>query len=449
MTTPVAVLLAGGANRRFWPLTQKSLLPFGGRALLERRIDELVRAGVAEVVIVANSDNEARMRAIAGSAATARVHVVVQTTPGGMGDALLRCAPLLEGELAGRPLLVNQVHDLVESELFGSLLAALEKGDADAFVVGVKLTSYFPGGYLSVEGDRAVSVVEKPPPGSEPSDLMKIVADLIRRPSDLLAALRSVEPNPDDQYERAWAKLMAARTVRVFGYSGPWVPIKYPWDVLRATELMLVQLTKAGTPPPGAGTVVHPTATVSGPVLLGERVRVWAGAAIVGPAIVGDDTIVGNGALVRGSIVGRGCTVGFATEVARSYLGDGCELHTNYVGDSVLGDDVSFGSGTVTANLRLPEDNVRITVEGQRLDTGRQKVGALVGSHVRVGINASLMPGVRIGSKAAVGPGVLLKRDLPDGQMVTVRQELDVQPNPFDIDGTSRDTFRAALRKRA
>jgi bifunctional UDP-N-acetylglucosamine pyrophosphorylase/glucosamine-1-phosphate N-acetyltransferase len=227
------------------------------------------------------------------------------------------------------------------------------------------------------------------------------------------------------------------------------VPIKYPWDVLSATELMLAQLTKDGTRPPGAGTFVHPTATVSGPVLLGERVRVFAGAAIVGPAIVGDDTIVGNGALIRGAIVGRGCTIGFTTELARSYLGDGCDLHSNYVGDSVLGDDVAFGSGTVTANLRLAEDNVRVNVDGQRLDTGRRKVGVLVGSHVRVGINSSLMPGVRIGSKAAVGPGVVLRRDMPDGQMVTVRQELDVEPVPFDIDGATRQGFHTALRKQA
>jgi len=115
MSSPVAVILAGGANRRFWPLTQKSLLSFGGRTLLERRIDELARAGVGDVVIVANPDNEARMGAVAGSTRNTRVHVVVQPAPLGMGDALLRCAPLLEGELADRPLLVNQVHDLVES----------------------------------------------------------------------------------------------------------------------------------------------------------------------------------------------------------------------------------------------------------------------------------------------------------------------------------------------
>jgi hypothetical protein len=65
---------------------------------------------------------------------------------------------------------------------------------------------------------------------------------------------------------------------------------------------------------------------------------------------------------------------------------------------------------------------------------------------VRVGINVSFgQPGVRVGSGCAVGPGVLLMRDLPDGQMVTVKQEHEVRPTPFAIDRASRASFHAAL----
>jgi bifunctional UDP-N-acetylglucosamine pyrophosphorylase/glucosamine-1-phosphate N-acetyltransferase len=272
---------------------------------------------------------------------------------------------------------------------------------------------------------------------------MKIVDDLIRRPTDLLAALRAVDPNPSDHYERALGRLMAGGTIRVVDYPGPWVPIKYPWDVLRATELLL-----RGLPDDvrrGERVSVHPSATVSGPVWLGDGVRIFAGAAVLGPAIVGSGSLIGNGALVRGSIVGRDCIVGFATEVARSYLGDGCELHTNYVGDSVLGEDVAFGSGTVTANLRHDERNAILAVDGQPVDSGMSKLGALIGSHVRVGINVSLRDGVRIGSNCAIGPSLLLDRDVADGQFVKLKQELDVRPNRLTIDRASRERFHRAL----
>jgi acetyltransferase-like isoleucine patch superfamily enzyme len=102
----------------------------------------------------------------------------------------------------------------------------------------------------------------------------------------------------------------------------------------------------------------------------------------------------------------------------------------------------------VTGNLRLGEENVRVAVDGQRVDTGRAKVGAMIGSRVRVGINVSLgQPGVRIGTNCAIGPGVLLMRDLPDGQMVTVKQEHEIRATPFEIDRGSRARFHAALQK--
>ncbi|HEY3111084.1 MAG TPA: NTP transferase domain-containing protein [Chloroflexota bacterium] len=442
MPSPVAIILAGGANRRFWPLQQKSLLRFGDQTLLDRHVGALAAAGFADVVVVANPANEAKMRALAAGA-PARLHVVVQPEPLGMGDAVLQCAPLLTGQLGDRPILITQTHDLVEPSLFKTLVDRLAADDADGFVVGVKLKSYFPGGYLVIRDGRAADVIEKPPPGSEPSDLMKIVDDLVRRPAELLLALREVDPNPSDHYERALGRLMDRGTIRVVDYPGPWVPIKYPWDVLPAAELFL------GTLPnelrQGEGVFVHPSASVSGPVWLGDRVRIFAGAAVVGPAIVGSGTIVGNGALIRGSIVGRECIVGFATEVARSYLGDGCELHTNYVGDSVLGEDVAFGSGTVTANLRLDERSAILEVEGRPVDTGMPKLGALIGSHVRTGINVSIHPGVRIGSNCAVGPGLLLDRDLADNQFVKLKQQLDVRPNRLTIDRASRAKFHKAL----
>src|SRR5262249_20658070 len=152
---------------------------FGDHSLLDRHVAALAAAGFADVVVVANPANEAQMRALAAGA-PARLHVVVQPEPLGMGDAVLQCAPLLAGPLADRPILVTQTHDLVEPSLFRTLVERLGSDDADGFVVGVKLTSYFPGGYLSVRDGRAIDVIEKPPPGSEPSDLMKIVDDLIR-----------------------------------------------------------------------------------------------------------------------------------------------------------------------------------------------------------------------------------------------------------------------------
>src|SRR3989304_3305566 len=88
-------------------------------------------------------------------------------------------------------------------------------------------------------------------------------------------------------------------------------------------------------------------------VVLGRDVKIYPGAHVVGPALIGQGSIIGHNALVRGSIVGPRCVVGFGSEVARSYLGESVELHHNYAGDSVLDAGSSMGFGAVTANYRL------------------------------------------------------------------------------------------------
>ena len=86
--------------------------------------------------------------------------------------------------------------------------------------------------------------------------------------------------------------------------------------------------------------------------------------------------------------------------------------HLSYVGDSVLGEHVNLGAGTVTANLRFDRKTVKMNVKGRRVDTGRRKLGAIIGGHAQTGINVSLLPGVKIGSYAIVYPGCVVYRDV-------------------------------------
>jgi len=139
-------------------------------------------------------------------------------------------------------------------------------------------------------------------------------------------------------------------------------------------------------------------------------------AVIKGPCYIGRDTVIGTNALVReGCHISDGCIVGFGTEVKHSYIGDGCEFHKSYVGDSVIEDGCSFGAGTITTNVRFDGRNVRAHVMGEPVDTGMDKLGTMMGAGCRTGAGAVIMPGVRIGARSTVGPNVTLDRDLPPG----------------------------------
>jgi bifunctional UDP-N-acetylglucosamine pyrophosphorylase/glucosamine-1-phosphate N-acetyltransferase len=123
--------------------------------------------------------------------------------------------------------------------------------------------------------------------------------------------------------------------------------------------------------------------------------------------------------------------------VARSYLGDGVWTHTNYIGDSVIGNDVSFGAGTVTGNLRLDEKEISVTISKkwngktteEKIPTGLTKLGLITGDHTRVGVNTSFMPGVKVGSNSFVGAGITVAQDVPAGSFVTGDWKLKVRPN--------------------
>jgi bifunctional UDP-N-acetylglucosamine pyrophosphorylase/glucosamine-1-phosphate N-acetyltransferase len=153
-------------------------------------------------------------------------------------------------------------------------------------------------------------------------------------------------------------------------------------------------------------------------VFFGRNVRVFPGAYVVAPALIGHDSVIGHTALVRGSVIGPRCVVGFGAEVARSYLAEGVELHHDYVGDSALDRESAMGYGAVTANYRIDGRTVPSMIGGERLDTGRMKLGLMLGAGARIGVNTSTMPGVKIGAGAMIGPGIRITRDVPDGERV-------------------------------
>jgi bifunctional N-acetylglucosamine-1-phosphate-uridyltransferase/glucosamine-1-phosphate-acetyltransferase GlmU-like protein len=71
-----------------------------------------------------------------------------------------------------------------------------------------------------------------------------------------------------------------------------------------------------------------------------------------------------------------------------SIMLDGAKApHFAYVGDSILGKDVNLGAGTKLANLKMIPGSIIVTADKKRYDTGRRKLGAIVGDHTETGCN--------------------------------------------------------------
>jgi bifunctional UDP-N-acetylglucosamine pyrophosphorylase/glucosamine-1-phosphate N-acetyltransferase len=136
--------------------------------------------------------------------------------------------------------------------------------------------------------------------------------------------------------------------------------------------------------------------------------------------------VIGPNAYLRGvNAIGANCEIGESTTVKNSVLFDGIKAkHLSYIGDSVVGEDVNFGSGTQLANYRFDGSTVNVQTERGWANSGRNKFGAVIGDGVRFGVLSCTMPGKLIGEGSWISSGVVVNKNVPPHSRVYVKQEL-------------------------
>lgn len=172
----------------------------------------------------------------------------------------------------------------------------------------------------------------------------------------------------------------------------------YPWEVLSHIGEIILKLGNSL----GEDEYDHPAEDV----WIHKTVRIAATATINGPAIIGRDTEVRPGAFLRGNVlVGEGVVVGNSTELKNVILFDRVQVpHYNYVGDSILGYKSHMGAGSLTSNVKSDKTLVKVHAEDGDIETGRKKVGAMLGDSVEVGCGSVLNPGTVIGRHSNIYP---------------------------------------------
>ena len=184
----------------------------------------------------------------------------------------------------------------------------------------------------------------------------------------------------------------------------------YPWEALDGIKELILTLgpTLGEDYEERAPQVwVHKTAAVAPTAFLGA------------PCIIGPDTEVRHCAFIRGSaLVGANCVVGNSVELKNVILFDNVQTpHYNYVGDSILGYKSHMGAGSITSNVKSDKTLVVVKNEGEAIETGRKKFGAILGDFVEVGCNSVLNPGTVIGPHSNVYPLSCVRGAVPGGSI--------------------------------
>lgn len=189
---------------------------------------------------------------------------------------------------------------------------------------------------------------------------------------------------------------------------------EYPWEALALIGKTVLAVGQALDPEK----YNHPQEDV----WIAKSASVAPTASITGPCVIGEDTEVRPGAFIRGNVlVGDGAVVGNSSELKNCILFDGVQVpHYNYVGDSILGYKAHMGAGAITSNVKGDKKNVVVHGEAQ-YDTGRKKFGAMLGDLAEIGCNSVLNPGTVIGRDSQVYPlscvrGVVPARSIVKGE---------------------------------
>jgi len=324
------------------------------------------------------------------------VKYVEQTERNGTGDAVE-----LAEENDGESFVVVNGDVFFSSEVMERLVS--QEGNSVS-VKRVEDPSEY--GVVEVSDRRATRIVEKPDePPPELASAGVYVFD--NRVFDYLRETTVSQRGERELTDAVADMLEDGVRFGVVEHDAFWLDVGYPWNLLEANGHVLGSIERRldGT--------VEEGATVKGNVVVEEGAHLLSGAYVEGPALVRRGAEVGPNAYVRGSsVVGEGVHVGHSVEVKNSVLMRGVSVrHLSYVGDSVLGEDVNFGAGTVVANLRHDNENVRAQVKGKVIDTERRKFGVIVGDGAKTGVNTSLNAGVRLGVGATTEPGEAVTRD--------------------------------------
>ena len=283
----------------------------------------------------------------------------------------------------------------------GKDMKRLLKHQNAALVVHMSDASSF--GIFVKRNNRIIDIIEKPK--SKKSGLCNIGCYIFDH--DVFDILKSLKKSPRGEYEitdlvRLITKKKEFRVEEIKDY---WFPIGYPWDLLTANSHFLKGIKKE------IKGKVERHVTIIGKVRIGKGTVVKEGSYLEGPIIIGENCVIGPHAYIRpDTTIGNNCKV--RAEIFDAIIGDhSVAKHTSYVAHSVLGEDVNIGAGTVTADYRHDGKNHMTVVKGEKIDSGRRKLGSFMGDHVRTGIGTLIYPGRKLWPWTGTLPGEVVNKD--------------------------------------
>ncbi|WP_152040982.1 bifunctional sugar-1-phosphate nucleotidylyltransferase/acetyltransferase [Salinigranum salinum] len=380
-----AVILAAGEGMRLRPLTRtrpKPMVPIANRPLLEYVVEAVADAGFDDIVLVVGYKRE-RIQSHFGDGNDWGVDITyaVQEKQLGTGHAVEQAESYVDDDFV-----VLNGDRIIDSSLVSEVADASTPAPALAVSRSETPSSY---GVVEVEGNRVLSIEEKPPEHTAMSELIN--AGVYKFTTGIFDVIRNVETVGEVPITAAFNRLAVDTDVWAVRYDGRWLDVSEPWDLLSVNAGVLD--TTGGRLDDAA--VVHDAATVTGPVDVADDVRVHPNATVLAGTSLGDNAEIGANAVVSNSVVLPDATIRAGTVLRDCVVGS----------NSVVGPNCTAEGGLAT-----------LALAGELYESVR--LGAVVGDNATLAGGVTLAPGSIVGNNVHVYEGATVDGPLEDNATV-------------------------------
>ena len=421
-----AIILTAGEGTRMRPLTMtrpKTMLITGGKPLIQYNVESLRDAGIKDITLVVGYKCEIIQDYFGdGSKFGVNINYAVQEEQNGTAHAIESAKEFID-----ESFIVLNGDIIVSYDLIRNLIEKYDtrtSKNVKAVLTVIEVENPSSYGIVSTENDKIVGIVEKPAPGTAPSNLAN--AGIYLFSTEIFDAIEKTELSERGEYEITDSlKIGLAEGWEILGLLShePWMDVGRPWELLKSNHDFLDQMKGSVEGKIECGVTIH------GTLHLGKGSIIRSGCYIRGPVFIGEDCDVGPNTYLRPyTCLCNKVDVGNAVEIKNSIIMDGTNVnHLSYVGDSVIGVDCNLGAGTNLANLRFDDKSVKVKVKDEKYDTGLRKLGAIFGDGVKTGINTSVHPGIKIGNGSFINAGCVVYEDIDSGSFVTAEKNIIVK----------------------
>lgn len=396
------------------------MLPVAGKPIIQYNIESLKDNGIKDILLIVRYKEE-MVREYFGDGSKFGVNISYKTQEDFLGTAN---AISYGKDFIEDSLIVLNGDIILDNEIIGEIIKKYNDLKPDTLMALTEVDDPSAFGVVEIEDGNIKKIVEKPKKEEAPSNLVNAGIYIFNR--DIFDKIKKTQVSERGEYEITDSvSLQIADGKTVIGHktNRDWIDVGRPWELIEVNEELISQLETEikGTIEDG----VH----IHGEIFLDEGSIIRSGVYIEGNVYIGKHCDIGPNSYIRGnSYFGDHVHVGNAVEIKNSIVMENTNVsHLSYVGDSVIGSNCNIAAGTNIANLRFDNRPVKTKIKNQMIDSGRRKLGSIIGDSVKTGINSSFSPGVKVGHNSTIGSGVLLYDDVPSDTRVLVKQNHIIQ----------------------